>query len=172
MVSLVIKTLQKEDDKNHFDCGNDELNIFFKKYASQNQFKHYIGTTYIAIIDNTIVGFVTISASSIKIDDYENMDQKLPKYPLPILRISRLAVDKNFQNKSIGKELLKFVLNLSLQQKEQFGCIGVVVDAKDEAVDFYTQFGFKIIDITSGELDIRPFAKTMFLSTKTILNAL
>lgn len=171
-MELIIRSLQKEDDKNYFDCANDELNIFFKKYASQNQFKHYIGSTYIAMIGNIIVGFITINVSSIKIDDYENLDQKFPKYPLPILRISRLAVDKRFQNKGIGKELLKFVLNLSLQQKEQFGCIGVVVDAKKEAVDFYKQFGFQIIDIISGELDIRPFARTMFLSIKTILKSL
>ena len=170
-MSVVIRLLSKDDRKDHFDCGNAELNNFFKNYASQNQFKHYIGITYVAVIENIIVGFVTISSSSIKIDDYENVKEKLPKYPLPILRVSRLAVDKNYQNQGIGQELLKLSLNLSIEQKNKFGCIGIVVDAKNESIDFYKQFGFEAINIINGDIDIRPFSQTMFLSTKTILKA-
>lgn len=167
-MTLFIRALSKDDEKEYFDCGDSELNNFFKKFASQNQYKHYIGSTYVALIENKIVGYVTINASSIKIDDYENIKQKLPKYPLPILRLSRLAVDKNVQNRGLGKELLKFALKLSLEQKEKFGCIGVVVDAKADSASFYEQFGFETIDILKGALDIRPFAKVMFLSVNAI----
>lgn len=168
----LIRALTKHDEKVHFDCGDDELNSFFQKYASQNQYKHYIGTTYILVIQNIIAGFITLSASSIKIDEYEKLNQKLPKYPLPILRISRLGVDKNFQGKGVGKELLKFALNLSLEQKEKFGCIGVLVDAKIDSVDFYKQYGFEEIDNTKGNLDVRPYPQVMFLSIKTIEKSL
>ena len=170
-MSITIRKLQIDDKKDHFDCGDMELNQFFKRYASQNQFKHYIGSTYVAAIDNIIVGYVTISASSIKIADYENLKEKLPNYPLPILRVSRLAVDKNYQNKGIGKKLLKLVLKLSIEQKNSFGCIGIIVDAKSDAVDFYKKYGFEMIDIITGHIDIRPYPKTMFLSIKTILKA-
>ncbi|MCK9333070.1 MAG: GNAT family N-acetyltransferase [Candidatus Cloacimonetes bacterium] len=171
-MSFFIRTLSKDDDKEGFDCSDSDLNQFFKKFASQNQYKHYIGTTYVALFENKVIGYVTLSASSIKIDDYENLKLKLPKYPLPILRLSRLAVDKHFQNKGIGKELLKFTLKLAVEQKENFGCIGVVVDAKIASASFYEQFGFETIDILSGKLDIRPFAKVMFLSMSSIEKAI
>lgn len=167
-MNIILRALAKDDIKEHFESGNVHLDLFFKNYASQNQFKHYIGSTYVAVVNNIIVGFITISATSIKIDDYDNISQKLPKYPLPILRISRLAVDKKYQNKGIGKALLKLALKLSLEQKEKFGCIGIVVDAKENAVDFYTQFGFEIIEIKKGMMDTRPFFKTMYLSMNTL----
>ncbi len=171
-MNIVIRSLGADDIKSYFDCGNIELNQFFKNYASQNQFKNYIGVTYVAVINNIIVGFITISASSIKIDNYTNIKIKLPKYPLPILRISRLAVDINYQNKGIGKKLFKQALNLALEQKNKFGCIGVVVDAKKESLDFYKQFGFEFIDIINGHINTRPFYQIMFLSIKTIQKAM
>ncbi len=167
-MSISIGLLKKDDRRDYFDCGDMELNNFFQKYSSQNQFKHYIGATYVATIDNIIVGFITISASSIKIDDYKNIKEKLPGYPLPVLRISRFAVDKNYQKKGIGKKLLKFALSLSLEQKNSFGCIGVVVDAKENSISFYKQFGFQAIDISNGHIDRRPYCQMMFLSIKTI----
>jgi len=58
------------------------------------------------------------------------------KYPLLILRLTRLAVDKDYQQKGIGKTLLKWVLKLTLKQKEQFGCFGLAVDARAQSVGF------------------------------------
>lgn len=171
-MNITFRALNKNDIKDHFESNDIELDLFFKKYASQNQFKHYIGTTYVATVDNIIIGYVTVSASSIKISDHKNINEKLPQYPLPILRLSRLAVDKNYQNKGIGKQLLKFVLRLSIEQKNAFGCIGVVVDAKRGSSGFYKKFGFETIEIIKGDIDIRPFAETMYLSMKTILKAI
>lgn len=169
-MDLTIRLLNKEDDKSSFDSANYELNHFFQKYASQNQFKHYIGSTYVAMLSNIIVGFITISASSIKVEEYKNKDiKKLPKYPLPILRVSRFAVDIRYQNKGIGKALLTFVLRLGVEQKHKFGCIGVVVDAKTESEAYYEQFGFENIDVIDGRIDTRPYTKTMYLSMHTIL---
>jgi len=166
---IEIRLLQKEDDTSSFDCKESNLNLFLKQYAKQNQFKHYIGTTYIAIFNNKVIGYVSVSSSSIRVDELgELIVKNLPQYPLPILRLTRLAVDKNYQHKGIGKALLKWVLKLTLKQKEQFGCFGLVVDAKHESIMFYEQYGFESFIIHTGKLDIRPYAQTMFLSTKTI----
>jgi GNAT superfamily N-acetyltransferase len=64
-----------------------------------------------------------LTASSKKI----SVNKKKPYEDLPVLRISRLAVDKNHQNKGIGKKLLKFAFNKALELKDNFGCIGIVV---------------------------------------------
>ena len=170
---IEIRPLQKNDNLSSFDCGVVELNQFLKQYAKQNQFRHYIGTTYVAVVDDIVIGYLSISASSIRIEELSNeLSKKLPKYPLPILRLTRLAVDTKYQNIGIGKQLLKYALELALKQKEQFGCFALVVDAKEQSVGFYETYGFESIGVISGVLDIRPYAKSMFLSTKTIEKSL
>ncbi len=170
---IEIRLLQKEDDTASFDCEEPNLNLFLKRYAKQNQFRHYIGTTYVAAYKREVIGYASVSSGSIRVNELNKLKMKnLPKYPLPILRLTRLAVDKSYQKKGIGKALLKWVLKLTIEQKEKFGCFGLVVDAKEESVAFYEQYGFESFAILSGELDIRPYARTMFLSTKTIESGL
>ena len=45
----------------------------------------------------------------------ENLGKVLPKYPLPVLRLARLAVDHSFKGKGLGLSLLRFVMRLALQ---------------------------------------------------------
>ncbi|HHC11552.1 MAG TPA: GNAT family N-acetyltransferase [Campylobacterales bacterium] len=172
-MKIEIRLLHKNDDLSSFDCGIIELNQFLKQYAKQNQFRHFIGTTYVAVVDNIIIGYLSVSASSIRIADFSNeLSKKLPKYPLPVLRLTRLGIDVKYQNIGIGKQLLKFTLGLTLKQKEQFGCFALVVDAKAQSVGFYEAFGFESVDVVSGTLDIRPYAQSMFLATKVIEKSL
>jgi len=56
-----IRILKKSDNRNSFSCGNLDIYYYFKKYAGQNQFKHFIGTNYIATDDKNIFAFITVS---------------------------------------------------------------------------------------------------------------
>ncbi len=87
----------------------------------------------------------------------------LPAYPLPALRIARLAVDSRAQGKGVGAELLKHALMLGKRMAESVGCVGVVVDAKPEAVAFYARYGFEAAITLVGGLGDRPQPTTMFL---------
>lgn len=140
---IKIRALLPTDDRKTFSSGNIELDRFFIRYAGQNQFKHHIGTTYVAAENDVIHGFATVSAASIEIENLsKKMKSKLPNYPLPILRLSRLAVNRSFQGQGIGLSLLKYVLCLALKMSSSVGCIGVVVDAKPEVVAFFDRYGF------------------------------
>jgi hypothetical protein len=92
---LRIRLLEPSDDRSALRSGDIDLDRFFHRFAGQNPFRHRIGATYIAVGGERIRGFVTVSpgemaASSIK----QATRAKLPGYPLPILRLSRLAVDE------------------------------------------------------------------------------
>lgn len=95
----------------------------------------------------------------------------LPAYPLPILRLARLAVDERFQGHGIGSLLLRAVLRLALDLRDRLGCIGVVVDAKPDALGFYSVLGFKPIQLASGILSDRPEPVAMFLPIAQISGA-
>ncbi len=170
---MKIRILKKSDERSSFSCGEIELDYYFQKFAGQNQFKHFVGTTYIATDDKEIFGFVTVSSGSLSRDDLpKNFQKKFPNYPLPILHITRIGVDVKYQNRGIGKELMFSAFKLALEQKERVGCIGVVVDAKVDAVTFYQQLGFVELDAVRGLSKTHPLPIPMFIVIQTIQKAL
>lgn len=136
----------------------DELNFFFSTFAKKSDLKNYLGTIYVAVIRNKIVGFISLSINEIKFTQTQSNFE-------PIVRLTRLAVDKKYLSLGVGKSLLSFAIKLTLAQTHS---IGLFVDTHPKAVDFYQQFGFKKVKIYSGYLDVKPFLDNLFLSTKTI----
>jgi GNAT superfamily N-acetyltransferase len=163
------RALEARDDRKNFYCGVVELDRFFQQYAGQNQFRHHIGTTYVLVNNNTIAGFVTISAGEMSAEKLPvDMRSRLPDYPLPIMRIARLAIDKQFTGLGLGKKLLRSSFKLALEMKFRYGCVGVVVDAKQESLVFYQRMGFISLETVTGELGDRPQPLPLFLAIKAI----
>jgi len=159
-----IRRLHPGDNRSSFYSGNIDLDRFFQRYAGQNQFRHHIGSTYVAVRGEGITGFVTVSSGELVADRLPKaLRRRLPSYPLPILRIARLAVAKQFQGHGIGRLLLRAMLYLALEMRDRVGCIGVVVDAKVDVIAFYTTLGFKTIELVSGALGDRPEPVAMLL---------
>jgi len=162
---IEVRLLRPTDDRSGFCSGNPDLDRFFLRYAGQNQFRHHIGTTYVAVENDTIKGFVTVSASTIEVDELSSTRKKrFPQYPLPVLRLARLAVAKSDQKRGIGLTLLRSVFYLACEMSEKAGCIGVVVDAKPDAVGFYTRYGFEKLEVLQGNLADRPEPIPMFIT--------
>ena len=167
-----VRRLEPRDDRTEFRSGNIDLDRFFQRYAGQNQFRHHIGTTYVAVQGDRIVGFVTVSSGEMVAEKLaKSLRRRFPAYPLPILRLARLAVDERFQGHGIGRLLLRAMLTLALEMRDRLGCIGIVVDAKPDAVTFYSSLGFTPIDLISGALGDRPEPVVMFLPIRQIATA-
>src|SRR5260221_4870396 len=111
---MEIRRLRSQDDRAPFRSGDDDLDRFFHRFAGQNQFRHYVGVTYVAVDEGRIVGFVTVSAGQLESDELSTaLRRKLPAYPLPVLRLARLAVDDTTRGHGLGKELLPFLVGLA-----------------------------------------------------------
>lgn len=161
---VVIRALTPEDDRSRFRSGDIDLDRFFQRFAGQNQFRHHIGATYVAADDATILGFVTVTAASLETSELPAAQRrKLPAYPLPVLRLARLAVDERAQGQGVGHALLRFSFSLAHEMARRLGCVGVLVDAKADAVPFYERFGFFPLDAEVGQLRDRPEPTPMFL---------
>lgn len=160
-----IRKLAPEDDRSRFRSGNADLDRFFARYAGQNQFRYHIGTTYIAVDDaGRVAGYATLAASQLSHEALPPSKRKrIPKYPLPVLRLARLAVDEDFVGRGVGSSLLRAVLGLAVRMADDVGCVGVVVDAKPEAIAFYEKLGFVRLAAVAGELGDRPQPLPMFL---------
>ena len=170
---IEIRTLREGDDRAQFQSGDTDLDRFFQKFAGQNQFRHYVGVTYVAVEDRRVLGFATVAPGHVEIDGLPSAARrKLPRYPLPVLRLARLAVDRSARGEGLGKQLLRFVLDLALRMANDYGCVGVIVDAKPDAVDFYVKYGFIPVEAIEGHADARPQQTPMFLATRAIKEAL
>jgi GNAT superfamily N-acetyltransferase len=171
-LEIRVRRLEPDDDRNVFRSGDIDLDRFFQRFAGQNQFRHHIGTTYVAVLGERIVGYATVSAGEMSAESLPRpLRRRLPSYPLPVMRLARLAVDKSFQGRGIGKLLLRAMLILALEIRDRVGCVGVVVDSKPGSVAFYQRLGFTALAVVGGMLGDRPEPLPMFLPISHIAAA-
>ncbi len=166
---MEIRALLPSDDRSRFRSGDADLDRFLRAYAGQNQFRRHLATTYVALESGRLLAYVTVAAGQIEVETLPVAERRgLPRYPLPILRLARLAVDEGVQGLGLGKEMLRFVFHLALRMMEGFGCVGVCVDARPASVRFYEQYGFVPIDLVIGGADLRPTPQPLFLAISRI----
>ena len=139
-----IELLTGRHRRSGFDCCEPLLNEYLATLAGQQQRRGF-GKTYVALADDgiAVTGYVTVSAGQVATAQLP-AHLKLPRYPAPILRVGRLAVDIRCQGQGIGQELLSFALHLVLEFSARVGLYAVVVDAKHEkAAEFYRRLDFE-----------------------------
>lgn len=138
---MIIEPLSSKHDRSSFDCGEPSLNTYLKQYARQNDEKG-LGRTFVAVEpDQTrIEGYYTISTGAVT---FEQVPEKLPRYPIPVVHLGRLAIDLKSQGKGLGELLLIDALKRAVQASEQLGIYAVEVRAlNDSARNFYLKYGF------------------------------
>lgn len=141
---MILKTIYEIDQNElkSFSCGNQDLDRFLTKYALINDQNGY-GKTFLLEDNGRVVGFFTLCSSSIKCEEFPTFNSHLlPRYPIPCIRIARLAVQKESQGKGIGKELLKQAFLRILNVATTVGVRLIVVDAKESSKSFYEKYGF------------------------------
>lgn len=156
-----IKDARNKSSLKSFNCGNNDLNIFLRNFAWAND-RNGIGKTYVLINKNVIYGFFTLSSAQIKRSSLiDETDTRLPRYPIPAIRLARLAVDKKYQGQKIGSRLLKEALVKIVNASNVVGIYLIVVEPKIEAIGFYEKYGFKRLD-----------EKTYYITLSTIKEAM
>lgn len=146
MAFAIEKLVASRHERENFGCGNVELDRFIKELASQHQRKHF-STTYVLIDDakpGEILGFYCLNFGAMSLTDLSAAEQKkLPKHPVPVARMGRLAIAKNCQGKGYGALLLQNAVKRCLNVRDEIAHYALVVDAKnDSAACFYRHFGF------------------------------
>lgn len=158
----MIELLAKKHNRDDFDCGKELLNNYLKTQAGQD-IKRKLSACFVLAENGTrIKGYYTLSNHSIPLINFpEQIQKKLPKsyVSIPTTLLGRLAIDKTYQGRGIGKILLMDALKRSYEISQEIGSFSVTVDPIDEeAENFYKKYDFiKLPD--SGK---------MFIATKTL----
>lgn len=136
-----IEKLSPHHDRQRFDCGVEELNSYLIKYSGQHERKG-IGRTYVATAqdDLRVLGYYTISSSAVAFDV---VPENLPRHPVPVALVGRLAVNHIARGQRLGETLLIHALQSAQRAAKIVGIYAVVVDALDESPkSFYLKYGF------------------------------
>ncbi len=161
------RPIQADDRFQDFDCGRKPLDDFLKRRALKNEGKAsrtYVLCSAVGEDAGAVVGFYTLSAGAVTAEEAPGWAKRNMPNPLPVLVLGRLAVDERHKGKQLGKALLRDALQRSLQASRSVGARAVIVHAiDDEAVTFYTRYGFQIFPNGS---------RTLFLPIETIARGL
>ncbi len=150
-----IERLDHVHVRGDFDCGKPSLNDFLETLVSQYD-KRNLGRTYVALQegDARVLGYYTLASGAIVVGGLpKEHAKKLPKHPVPVVLLARLALDRSMNGRGMGGFLLCDALTRSFDLTENLGIHAVVVDALDsEAKAFYERFGFLVLTDTEMRL--------------------
>jgi GNAT superfamily N-acetyltransferase len=146
MTTFCIRPLDRSVNANKFCCGQPALDEYIVRYASQDE-RRGIARVFVTTPQDDkqrLAGYYTLSAGSVNCHELPTaLARKLPRYPIPVALIGRLAVDRHVQGLGLGSILLADACQKVIQASVVLAVAGVVVDAKDDsAAAFYQHFGF------------------------------
>jgi GNAT superfamily N-acetyltransferase len=129
-----------------FDSGDQHLDTFLKRYASQNEDRG-LSRTYVLVTGHEprVFGYYSISNGSVRSDHFpEEESKRLPKYPTPVVHLGRLAIDRTLQGQGLGSLLLADAVRKAHQVSLISAAYAIEVVAKSDAAKrFYEKHGFK-----------------------------
>lgn len=151
---------KSKHDRNSFDCGEQELNVFIKTQAVKHM---QAGISRTLVLPSAqpllnqkyaICTFYSVAPSSISREKLpEQQAKKLPRYPIPVFLLAQLAVHKEFHGSGLGKISLIRALKYLWEVNFYMRAYAVVVDClTDTAQAFYTKFGFEVLCEHNGRI--------------------
>ena len=141
-----------------FDSGVPALNEYLVRFARQDE-KRNVSRVYV-LVDSArprqIIAFYALCAAQVDATQLpDELRKKLPRYPVPCIRIGRLAVHVAQQGRGLGRIALGKAMIRCLTVRESVGIHAVIVDAKDErAARFYEHFGFTRLTVETRTLSL------------------
>lgn len=140
-----VEELRGDHERDTFSCGHESLDLYIRRFAGQNG-RLGVSRTFVAVEPGSarVVGYYSIAAGSVSFERLtETQRKRLPRYPVPVAHLGRLAVDRNSHGLGLGVFLLMDAFRRITQADRHIGVHAVEVVAIDEnARRFYLKYGF------------------------------
>ncbi|MCA6572454.1 MAG: GNAT family N-acetyltransferase [Pseudanabaena sp.] len=138
-----------------FDSGNSQLDDWLKNRAIKNEIEG-ASRTYVLCNGDVVIGFYCLANGSVFQSVATGKVRRNMPDPIPVMVIGRLAIDRSWQGKGLGRALLKDAILRTLQASEIAGIRAILVHAISEnAKLFYEKCGFTVSPIDEMTLMIR-----------------
>ncbi len=139
---LRLERLESRHELDPFESGNEDLDSWLKRHALAAQ-NMDTARTFLLVGVEGIVGYFSLTMGSVLREEAPpKVVRGLPGYPVGMVLLARLAVDRNHHGAGLGGLLLAEALRKAVVAGEAAAARLVVVDAVDEnAVRFYSRHG-------------------------------
>ena len=124
------------------------MNIFLSRFAHKHA---KLGLSRTLVLPEASVGqgkmpiaaYYTLAASTVFQKEIPSK-QSLPRYPLPVALLARLAVDLRYQGRRLGEKSLIYALRHAVRLCDKgLPAYGLILDVlDDQALRFYQRFDF------------------------------
>ncbi len=140
---LRLEPLGAIQDLNQFDSGNQELDSWLRRHAVTAQ-QMDSARTFLLLLEGHVVGYFSLTMGSVqRAEAPPKLVRGLPSYPVGMVLLARLAVDRRSQGQGLGAVLLAEALRKAVAAGDAAAARLVVVDAIDEgAARFYARHSF------------------------------
>jgi len=142
-VEYAVEPLGPRHDRTVFSCGVPALDAYLQRQARQDLERKLAAVFVLTPDGKTVAGFYTLSAHSILAADLpEKYPAKLPRFPLPVTLLGRMALSEDLRGRGLGQFLLMHALERAWLGSKQVASWAMVVDAKAGARQFYLKHDF------------------------------
>jgi len=141
--------LAAQHELEHFDSGETQLDEWLRRRARGN---HAEGASRVYVTcagseaeyHRRVVGFYALASGSVSQEIAPgNFRRNMPD-PVPAVVLGRLAVDRRWQGRGVGRSLMRDAASRVMQAADTIGIRGMVVHALSESArNFYLSLGFK-----------------------------
>ncbi|HVO99214.1 MAG TPA: GNAT family N-acetyltransferase [Bryobacteraceae bacterium] len=134
--------LAEAHDVADFDSGEPSLDDWLKRRARANQASG-ASRTYVVCVEKRVVGYYALASGAVTVDTATGRFRRNMPNPIPVAILARLAVDRGWQGRGLGRALFRDAALRVAYAAEAIGIRGTVVHAiSEEARNFYLALGF------------------------------
>ena len=146
--------LTASHDVSEFDSGEPELDEWLRRRALANEATG-ASRTYVISASGRVVGYYALASGAVAQAEAPGRVRRNMPNPVPVMVLGRLAVDREWQGRGLGRGLLRDAILRTLQAAKIGGIRAILVHAISErARGFYLDCGFRASPIHSMTLMI------------------
>lgn len=125
-----------------FDSGVVALDDWLRRRALANQASG-ASRTYVACEGNRVFGYYALASGAVNAAAAPGHFRRNMPNPIPVALLGRLAVDRTYQGRGLGRVLFRDAATRILNAADVIGIRGILVHAiSDQAAAFYRAVGF------------------------------
>jgi GNAT superfamily N-acetyltransferase len=135
--------LASTHDLDAFDSGVGPLDEWLKRRAQHNEAEG-ASRTVVVCSGRRVVGYYSLAAGAILRSAATPKVRRNMPDPAPVVLLGRLAIDRAWQGKGLGGDLLRDAVLRTLNAADLIGVRAILVHAiSEDARTFYEQHGFR-----------------------------
>ena len=135
-------SITEKHELHSFDCGVPILDDWLKRRALGNQ-RSGASRTYVLCDGREVVGYYCLSTGAVDHNVSPSQLRRNMPDPIPVVALGRLAIDRRYQSRRLGRALLFDAIWRSFQVAEIAGAVALLVHTiSDDARRFYLAAGF------------------------------